>query len=61
LGGFETSIASADNRLIACSATVWTSAPEPEPAVVEMGDLNLVTGADAPEELFATVVVADVA
>jgi len=60
LGGFETSIASADSRLIACSAAVWTSVPEPEPAVVEMGDVNLVTGADAPEELFATVVVADV-
>ena len=35
--------------------------PELEPAVVEIGDVNLVTGADAAEVLFATVVLADVA
>lgn len=60
MGGFETSIASADSRLIACSAAVWTSVPGAEPSVVVTGDVKLVSGVDAPEELSATVVLADV-
>jgi hypothetical protein len=60
LGGFETSIASADSRLIARSATVWDGVAAPEPAVVVSGDVSCVAGADVADERSATVVLTGV-